>query len=207
MPTTTITVTNLKGGTGKTTTAAYVAHALHELGARVLAVDADPQASLIKWAKAGGFPFATEPLVSDKLHRELPGIVGDRWQVVVIDTPPTEHSRAAARSAVLASTHVIVPVAPAPVEYERMRAVREMLNQAAEQGADFTPAVLLVRTITSAASTAVFRLQLTRDSWRVLRSSVPRREEYAQSFGMPIARAASTGYGDAIAELLNGEAT
>jgi len=38
-------VVNLNGGTGKTTTAAFVAHALHEQGRHVLVVDADPQGS------------------------------------------------------------------------------------------------------------------------------------------------------------------
>lgn len=48
-----LTVANLKGGTSKTTTAAYLAHALAELGQRVLVVDADPQGSISRWAEMG----------------------------------------------------------------------------------------------------------------------------------------------------------
>ena len=41
-----ITITNQKGGVGKTTTAAALLTALHRRGARVLGVDLDPQGSL-----------------------------------------------------------------------------------------------------------------------------------------------------------------
>jgi chromosome partitioning protein len=41
-----IAVTNFKGGSGKTTTAAHLAQYLALHGYRVLAVDLDPQASL-----------------------------------------------------------------------------------------------------------------------------------------------------------------
>ncbi len=41
-----ITVTNQKGGVGKTTTASALVCGLHQRGARVLGVDLDPQGSL-----------------------------------------------------------------------------------------------------------------------------------------------------------------
>lgn len=43
---TTIAITNQKGGVGKTTTTAALMYALHERGARVLGVDLDPQGNL-----------------------------------------------------------------------------------------------------------------------------------------------------------------
>jgi cellulose biosynthesis protein BcsQ len=45
-----ITCAGLKGGLGKTTTAAYCAHALAEFGHRVVLLDADPQGSVTRWA-------------------------------------------------------------------------------------------------------------------------------------------------------------
>jgi chromosome partitioning protein len=212
----TIATLNLKGGTGKTTTTAFVAHALHELGARVLAVDADPQASLSRWCEAAGFPFSCIAKPSRRLHVELPGIVGRQWNAVVIDTPPnvdeqhlgTEHSigrRSISLSAVRAATHVLIPLSPSPHDYERLRTVRLLLEDAQDLDAQFQVGVLLVRTIAGAASTEVWRTRIVKDGWRVLRPQVPRREVYAQSLGQPVVNAAATGYGDAIAELLDAE--
>lgn len=199
-----LTVTNLKGGSGKTTTAAYAAHALREHRWRVLAVDADPQASLLKWHGAAGFDFPVVALPTARLHRDLPGITGEQYDVVVIDTPPTEHGRGIALSAVRAATHVIVPLAPAPIEYERLGDVLTLIEDATDLRPDGPPAVatLLVRTVAGASSTEVYRGLLAADGWPVLRAHVPRREVYAQSFGEPIVAARATGYGDAVAELL-----
>lgn len=205
-----LTVVNLKGGSGKTTTAAYTSHALHERGLRVLAVDADPQASLYTWHQASPFPFPTVCLPSGRLHREVPGIAGDgAYDVVVIDTPPTEHGRTISLSALRGATHALVPVAPTPVEYERLRALLTLLEEATELRPDEEPptvGALLVRTVSGASSTQVYREQMVDDGWPVLRATVPRREQYAQSFGEPIVAAAATGYGDAVLELLALEA-
>lgn len=53
-PALTIAVANLKGGSTKTTTAAFVLHALAEAGLSVLGVDADGEnESLLAWSEAG----------------------------------------------------------------------------------------------------------------------------------------------------------
>lgn len=201
---TTIAVCNTKGGSGKSTTAAFAAHALHERGRRVLVVDADPQASALKWHEAASWPMPCVALPSARLHRDLPGIVGDRWDTIVVDTPGTEHGRGITLSAVRAATHVLIPSAPTPIEYERLRALRTLLDEAAELDAEFAHGVLLTRAVAGAASTAVFRDVMTGDGWRVLRPVVPRWERFAQSFGLPIEHAAGTGYGWAVDELLEG---
>lgn len=203
----TLAVVNLKGGAGKTTTAAFCAHALHEAGRRVLLVDADPQASALTWHQAAGFPFPCVALPSGKLHREIPGIAGDRFDAVLIDTPGTEHGRSITLSAVRAATHVIIPSAPTPVEYERLRALRGLLDDAADLDAEFAHGVLLTRAVSGASSTAVYREAMTADGWRVLRPVVARLERYAQAFGEPITCALATGYGDAVVQLVHEDAT
>jgi chromosome partitioning protein len=200
---TTVTVTNLKGGTGKTTSAAHIAQSLHELGARVLAVDADPQGSLLRWSEQAGFPWQVIAHPTGSLHRALPGIVGDQWNAVVIDTPPTEDRRAIALSAARAASHVVVPLTPATVEHERMEEVAELLAEAREyDGVAFAAAVLLVKVKRSAASGEVYRAALERAGWRVLRPIVPDWESFRQAWGQPLQRRHIEAYTDPAIELL-----
>lgn len=205
----TLAVINTKGGTGKTTTVAYVAHALHEQGRQVLVVDADPQGSALSWSRyAGGWPFPViGDLATEHLHRRLPGVVGDRYDVVIIDTPPLEQRKGIVVSALAAATAVLIPVAPTPAEVERMASVRESIARSAGHRTSGEPprsAVLLSRTVAGAASTQVWREQLEEAGDWVLQVQIRRLERFAQAFGGPIERALATGYGDAVTELLNG---
>lgn len=53
---------NLKPGVGKTTSAVWLAHALHESGFSPLLVDSDPASSALRWSElAGGFPSPCSP--------------------------------------------------------------------------------------------------------------------------------------------------
>jgi chromosome partitioning protein len=200
----TLVVANLKGGTSKTTTSAFLAHALHERGQRVLVVDADPQGSALRWQEDADWPVPVVRLDSPKLHRTLPGIVGTRYDAVVIDTPPL--SLGIVASALRIATHVVIPMAPSPAEYERLPAVRELLDEAAALRADelgpAVVAVLLTRAVAGAASTAVYRQLIAEDGMRVLRAEVRRLERFAQATGAPVSRASASAYGDALDELL-----
>lgn len=68
-----VTVTNLKGGSGKSTTTGLLAHAWAEAGRRVIAVDADPQGTLTRWAQDADWYIPVFGLATNKLHAELPG--------------------------------------------------------------------------------------------------------------------------------------
>lgn len=198
-------VINPKGGAGKTTTAAHVAHALHERGLAVTAVDADPQQSLWSWHEASPFPFRVGLLPSKRLHLEIPGYAGGRYDVVVIDTPGTEHGRPIVMSALLAATHVLIPMAPTPVEAERLPAVRELLDDATPlRPGGRAPAlgVLLVRVRSGALSGTAYRDVLTAQGWPVLHGHVALLERFALAHGGPVLDAARSGYADAAAELL-----
>lgn len=201
-------VVQLKGGGGKSTVAGYAAQTLHELGFRPVVIDADPQATCVQWAEAlrrQGTPFGWDVVpyaTSGKLEVDVPGIVGDRWNAVVIDTPPTEHGLSIALSAAMASTHVIVPMPPHTSDYQRMADVRALLDRATESGAEFEHGVLLVKYDTTTVDGPVFRKQLTQDGWRVLRPIAQDWKRYKQAIGNPIHRALSSGYGDAVVELL-----
>jgi chromosome partitioning protein len=203
-PTLTIVVANLKGGSTKTTTAAFIIHALAEAGLSVLGVDSDGEnESLLSWSEAGEWSIPVIGMPVTDLHRKLPGVVGDRYDAAVIDTPPMKERRGIVTSAIRLATHVLVPMAPTGMEYARIPAIRELVDDAGALAAEPPQlAVVLTRTVSNAASTDVYRQMLTDDGVRVLGPTVGRLERYAQAFGLPIINAAATAYGDIAAELL-----
>ena len=191
---------NLKPGTGKTTSAVWLAHVFAQAGNSVLLVDADPAGSALEWSdlaamypglapQQAAFPFRIVALPSRELHRRLPEIAaGD--DVVIIDTPQIEDHAGIARSALRYVDEVLIPCAPSPIEINRTTPVRDEIAEIREARA--TPlrsAVLLNRCVARAHSTTDAREALVGLGYDVLATTVPRREVYAQSFGVPIKQA------------------
>ena len=187
---------NLKPGTGKTTSAVWLAHVFTQVGNRVLLVDADPSGSALEWSDlaaldprvtpAEAFPFRLVALPSRELHRRLPEIARDD-DVVIIDTPQIEDHAAIARSALRYADEIVIPCAPTPIEINRTTPVRDEIAEV-ESLRDQAPrsAILLNRCITRAHSTADARQALQDLGFDVLATAVPRLEMYAQSFGMAV---------------------
>lgn len=202
-----IAVVNLKGGSTKTTTAGHLAAAFHEAGMTVLGVDCDGEnESLQNWQEAADLPWPVVTLAVGNVHRQLPGIAGDRYDVIVIDTPPMKAQRGTVYSVLRIATHVVIPMAPTPVEYDRLAAVREILAEVANDREDGHPpihAVLLTRTKPRAASTGVYRGLITADGVTVLKAHIGSLERFAQSWGDPMAKVLDTPYGVAAMELLD----
>ena len=187
---------NLKPGTGKTTSAVWLAHIFAAAGNSVLLVDADPSGSALEWsdlaAMAPGvpaqaaFPFRIVALPSRELHRRVPEIA-QADDVVIIDAPQLEDHAAIARSALRYADEILIPCAPSPIEINRTTPVREEIAEI--EAVRSTPpraAVLLNRCVTRANSTADAREALAGLGYDVLQTAVPRLEVYAQSFGVPV---------------------
>ena len=187
---------NLKPGTGKTTSAVWLAHVFTQVGNRVLLVDADPSGSALEWSDLAAldprvspreaFPFRLVALPSRELHRRLPEIARDD-DVVIIDTPQIEDHAAIARSALRYADEIVIPCAPTPIEINRTTPVRDEIAEV-ESLRDQAPrsAILLNRCITRAHSTADARQALQDLGFDVLATAVPRLEMYSQSFGMAV---------------------
>ena len=187
---------NLKPGTGKTTSAVWLAHVFAQLGNSVLLVDADPTGSALEWsdlaaldprlAPEQGFPFRIVALPSRELHRRVPEIARDD-DVVIIDTPQIEDHAAIARSALRYADEIVIPCAPNPIEVNRTTPVRDEIAEVGPvRDQPARSAILLNRCITRAHSISDARQALQDLGYDVLASSVPRLEVYAQSFGLPI---------------------
>jgi chromosome partitioning protein len=199
----TIAIANLKGGTGKTTSAAYLAHAFQQLGRSVLIVDADPQAQLLSWSERADFPMPAIWLPDQNLHRKLAGITaGKGYDVAIIDTPPIyEHARGKDQdqeqrrahgivlSALRAADAVLVPLSPSMMELEGVPRILEAIAQAAAARGDAGPAVRvsLNRTVWNLGMNRVTRRQLVALGCQVLTTEIPFKPAHVgQAYGGPI---------------------
>jgi chromosome partitioning protein len=191
-----VAVANLKPGTGKTTSAVWLAHVFAQAGNSVLLVDADPSGSALEWSDLAAmypglppraaFPFRIVVLPSRELHRRVPEI-GQADDVVIIDAPQLEDHAGIARSALRYADEILIPCAPSPIELNRTAPVRnEIAELEAARDRPARSAVLLNRCVTRANSTADARETLENLGYDVLPTAVPRLEVYAQSFGLPV---------------------
>ena len=129
-----ITISQQKGGTGKTTLAVHLAMAFikyHNL--KVAIIDTDPQGSLGKW-----FMIRTEKKVSNEnLTFKTASLWGAQYEsktlkndhdIVIIDTPPKIESDAS--PAIEAADLVLIPMAASHVDFWATGAIVEIAKKA-----------------------------------------------------------------------------
>lgn len=183
-----ITVANLKGGSGKTTTVAHLAAAIAATGLVVWIVDADPQGSALRWSEQAEWAIPTLALPVRNLHAKLAGVVPPGVDIVIIDTPPLGEQRGIVHSCLRVADLALITMAPTMVEFERLNDVWTAIADADDvRSVSLTAAVLLNRTIANARSTRIFRELIEGSGHTVVSTAVPRLEAIAQSFGAPVA--------------------
>jgi chromosome partitioning protein len=172
-----------KGGTGKTTSAVSLAMVLHRSG-RTLAVDCDPQGSLMSWSEAAAeeghaLPFTVVSLPTRDVHVRLADL-GAGYEHVVVDTPPGDFG--IIRSAILAASIVLVPVSPTGLDLNRIRPTFEVLTELAVSH-PVEVGVLLTKVRRGTRSAKAARGILAEDGHLALRTEIPLAEHFAAAFG------------------------
>ena len=113
-----------KGGTGKTTLAASVAVAAASAGENVIALDLDPQGSLVRWATRRETAGTRNRVIVDLLERErlpqlpkiLSGLADVGFTVAIFDTAGADPS--AIRLVTEAADLCLLPVRPSLLDVE-----------------------------------------------------------------------------------------
>lgn len=173
-------VLNQKGGVGKTTLSVNIAAALARTGKRVLLIDADPQGSALDWAAAreGAPLFAVVGLPKPSIHKEL-ALVGEGYDVVVIDGPPRVTDLA--RSAIMASDVVLIPVQPSPYDIWAADEVVKLIQEASVFKENLKSVFVINRKIANTAIGRDVREALEAYDLPTLEASIVQRVAFAEA--------------------------
>ena len=177
-----IALLNQKGGVGKTTLSVHLATALAQ-GHKVLLVDADPQGSALDWSaqrENEGAPalFPTIGLPKETLHREIAPISLD-YEWVIIDGPPRVNK--IARSAIVASDFVIIPVQPSPFDIWAAADVEEIIEECAAIKPNLLTRFLVNRLILNTTLGNEVLEELRKRPFPIFQMTIRNRQEYAKA--------------------------
>ena len=178
-----LTIGNVKGGVGKTTTATHLALGFARFG-RTLLIDADPeQPQAYEWSEtADDWPSdrcVVIPVASRDLAKRVRPMLAD-YAHVLFDVGPKNPSLL--RQAMSLSDEVVVPVRPSTSE---VRELPKSFELAAEVDAvhELRASTLLVQVRSGTRGATDARTILTELSLPVMAAEIRLLERYAFSFG------------------------
>lgn len=176
-----LSVLNQKGGVGKTTLSITLAAAWAGRKHRVLLVDADPQGSALDWVATRGdrpSPFAAIGMAKAILHVELPKMKKD-FDAILIDGPPRVYE--VAKSAVMASDVVLIPVLPSQFDVWAAEETVKLLQECAAYKPALKSAFVINRKIANTAIGRDAAKALKRYPIPVLPAFVSQRVAFSES--------------------------
>ena len=191
-----ISIINLKGGTGKTTSAIYMATTFYEMGKQTVVIDADNEQSALNWAQGGLLPFEVLTMEKDQLGKQARA-QAEQGRAVLIDCAP--NNRDTLYAAALVADKIIIPVAPTGHDVNRLEATLALLVEV-EQSRDKDLANILVTRWDKRRVLAREFIDIFKD-YPVLENKISDRVVYQKEFG--ILPTFTREYRDVIEEVLN----
>ena len=175
-----ICLSSLKGGSGKTTLAVHLAHAISLAKRKVILIDADPQGSSQGWAasREESPPFPVIGMARNTLHRDLPELL-ENYDHCVIDTPP--RVSALARTAILAADLVLIPVQPSSYDIWAASETVKLIEEARGFKPEIIAAFIINRKITNAAISREVSKALSDYEFPLLKTTIGQRVIFSES--------------------------
>ncbi len=176
-----ISILNQKGGVGKTTLSINLAATLKARNHSVLLVDADPQGSSLDWAAARE---PAEPIFSvvscpkPTIHKTVADI-GAGKDFVIIDGAPRVTDLA--RSCIMASDLVLIPVQPSPYDIWASQEVVSLIQEAVIYKPELKAAFVINRKIPNTAIGRDVESALAEFDLPVLSTTIGQRVIFAES--------------------------
>ncbi len=175
-----ISVLNQKGGVGKTTLSINLASAFALSGGKTLLIDADPQSSALDWqaSRQGESLFPVVGMARATLHKDVPGF-GSQNTHVVIDGPPRVNDLA--RSAIMASDLVIIPVQPSPYDIWAADEIVKLIQEAMIYKPDLKARFVVNRLVSNTAIGREVADALKDYPFEVFNTAITQRVVFAES--------------------------
>ena len=139
-------VLNQKGGVGKTTISTHLAFSLSENGKKVLLLDADPQGSSKEWVSLrNDIPFTLMAMDKPIIHKQVEKMKSDYDYIVIDGSPRLEDL---ARSCIMASDFVIIPVQPSQYDISSTKGIVNLIGEACNFTENLKSAFVINRKVT-----------------------------------------------------------